>query len=127
MTSADADEGWFYDKDAGHLVRPYAITNGRTGPVRDGFALITLVVTADPRTDTSRLTPEPATILDLCRERPLAVAEIAATMDLPVSVVKVLLDDLAEARLILTRAPVQLAEAPDISLIQAVIEGVRRL
>ncbi|MGW2540395.1 FUSC family protein, partial [Kitasatospora sp. NPDC001574] len=29
--------------------------------------------TADARTDTSRLTPEPAAILDLCRERPLAV------------------------------------------------------
>ncbi|WP_316524625.1 DUF742 domain-containing protein [Kitasatospora brasiliensis] len=127
MTSAGPDEGSFYDKDAGHLVRPYAITNGRTGPVRDGFTLITLVVTADPRADTRRLAPEPAAILDLCRERPLAVAEIAAALDLPVSVVKVLLDDLAEARLILTRAPVPLAEAPAVSLIQAVIEGVRRL
>ncbi|MFE4512858.1 DUF742 domain-containing protein [Kitasatospora sp. NPDC056783] len=127
MTSAAAEEGSFYDKDAGHLVRPYAITNGRTGPVRDGFALITLVVTADPHADTGRLAPEPAAILGLCRERPLAVAEIAAALDLPVSVVRVLLDDLAEAGLILTRAPVPLADAPDASLIQAVIEGVRRL
>ncbi|MER7703635.1 DUF742 domain-containing protein [Kitasatospora sp. NPDC097605] len=125
--TVDAAEAWFFDKEAGHLVRPYAITNGRTGPVRDGFALITLVVTADPRADTSRMTPEPAAILHLCRERPLAVAEIAAVLDLPVSVVKVLLDDLAEARMILTRAPVELADAPDIALIQAVIEGVRRL
>ncbi|MER5350009.1 DUF742 domain-containing protein [Kitasatospora sp. NPDC002551] len=125
--TVDAAEAWFFDKEAGHLVRPYAITNGRTGPVREGFALITLVVTADPLADTSRMTPEPAAILDLCRERPLAVAEIAAVLDLPVSVVKVLLDDLAEARMILTRAPVELAEAPDIALIQAVIEGVRRL
>ncbi|MFI6444052.1 DUF742 domain-containing protein [Kitasatospora sp. NPDC050543] len=125
MTSG-AEEAWF-DKEAGHLVRPYAITNGRTGPARPGFALITLVVTADPRVDLSRLAPEPATILDLCRERPLAVAEIAAQLDLPVSVVKVLLDDLSQAQLILTRAPVELAEAPDIALIQAVIEGVRRL
>ncbi|GAA1409014.1 DUF742 domain-containing protein [Kitasatospora putterlickiae] len=125
--TVDAAEAWFFDKEAGHLVRPYAITNGRTGPVRDGFALITLVVTADPFADTSRMTPEPAAILDLCRERPLAVAEIAAVLDLPVSVVKVLLDDLAEARMILTRAPVELAEAPDIALIQAVIEGIRRL
>ncbi|MGV9266007.1 DUF742 domain-containing protein [Kitasatospora sp. NPDC003701] len=125
--TAGAEEVWFFDKEAGHLVRPYAITNGRTGPVRDGFALITLVVTADPRTDTTRLPPEPAAIIDLCRERPLAVAEIAAGLDLPVSVVKVLLDDLSQARLILTRSPVQLAEAPDVALIQAVIEGVRRL
>ncbi|MFI9327028.1 DUF742 domain-containing protein [Kitasatospora sp. NPDC052868] len=125
--TTDLEEAWFFDKEAGHLVRPYTITNGRTGPVRDGFALITLVATADPCTDTTRLPPEPAAILHLCREHPLAVAEIAAILDLPVSVVKVLLDDLAQARLILTRAPVQLAEAPDISLIQAVIEGVRRL
>ncbi|MEV0532541.1 DUF742 domain-containing protein [Kitasatospora sp. NPDC050463] len=125
--TAGAGEVSFFDQDAGHLVRPYAITNGRTGPVRDGFALITLVVTADPRTDTTRLSPEPAAIIDLCRERPLAVAEIAVGLDLPVSVVKVLLDDLSEARLILTRAPVRLAEAPDVSLLQAVIEGVRRI
>ncbi|GAA2747649.1 MULTISPECIES: DUF742 domain-containing protein [Kitasatospora] len=122
----ESEDAWF-DRDAGHLVRPYAITGGRTASGRTDFSLITLVVTADPDRDTSRMAPEPATILGLCRDRPLAVAEIAAQLDLPVSVVKVLLGDLADASLVLTRAPVPLAEAPDLALVQAVIDGVRRL
>ncbi|MFE2721866.1 DUF742 domain-containing protein [Kitasatospora sp. NPDC059327] len=125
--TAGAEEIWFFDQDAGPLVRPYALTNGRTGPLRTGFTLITLVVAADPRTDTTRLSPEAAAIIELCRERPLAVAEIASGLDLPVSVVKVVLDDLCDARLILTRAPVRPADTPDVALIRAVIEGVRRL
>ncbi|GAA4870854.1 DUF742 domain-containing protein [Kitasatospora terrestris] len=124
--TVESEDAWF-DRDAGHLVRPYAITGGRTASERADLSLITLVVTTDPRTDTTRMSPEQAAILALCLERPLAVAEIAASLDLPVSVVKVLLGDLAEAALILTRAPVPLAEVPDLALIQAVIEGVRNL
>jgi hypothetical protein len=120
------EEAWF-DREAGHLVRPYAITGGRTESGRTEYSLITLVVTADPRVDTTRLAPEPAAILGMCRERPLAVAEIAARLDLPVSVVKVLLGDLADTSLIITRAPVPLAEVPDLALVQAVIDGVRNL
>lgn len=120
------EESWF-DKEAGRLVRPYAITQGRTRPTRHEFALITLVVARDPDTDHSRLDPESAEILALCRESPLAVAEIAARLDLPVSVVKVLCGDLLEESLILTRAPIGMSDAPDVRLLQKVIDGIRRL
>jgi Protein of unknown function (DUF742) len=124
--TSPAGESWF-DEDAGHLVRPYAITRGRTRPVRHDFALITLVVTADARADSRHLEPEAIAILDLCRNRALAVAEIAAHLDLPVSVVKVLLDDLLDASMILTRAPAPVAADPDVRLLQKVIDGIRRL
>lgn len=123
--AAAAAQAWF-DQHAGPLVRPYTITGGRTRPRGDDLTLITLVVTRDPRQTTARMRPEPAAILDLCRDQPLAVAEIAGRLDLPISVVKVLLGDLIEDALILTRAPVAV-DAPDVRIIQRVIEGVRRL
>ncbi|GAA2469398.1 DUF742 domain-containing protein [Streptomyces sp. NPDC059506] len=112
--------------EEGHLVRPYAITGGRTRPSRSDFTLITLVVTRDPGAGTDRLDPEPAAIVELCRDRAMAVAEIAGRLDLPVSVVKVLLGDLVDSGTVLVRAPMQV-DTPDIRLLQAVIEGVRRL
>lgn len=120
------EESWF-DEDAGHLVRPYAITQGRTRPNRHEFALITLVVARYPDADHGHLAPEPAAILDLCRHEALAVAEIAARLDLPVSVVKVLCGDLVDDSMILTRAPIALSDAPDVRLLQKVIDGIRRL
>jgi hypothetical protein len=120
------NESWF-DEEAGHLVRPYAITGGRTRPARYDFALITLVVTRYPDGSNGHMEPEPAAILDLCRERALAVAEIAAHLDLPVSVVKVLCGDLLDGSKILVRAPLAVTDAPDVRLLQKVIDGIRRL
>jgi DNA-directed RNA polymerase specialized sigma24 family protein len=120
-----AAQAWF-DQHAGPLVRPYTITGGRTRPRGNDLTLITLVVARSSHQKTARMRPEPAEILELCREQPLAVAEIAGRLDLPISVVKVLLGDLIEDALILTRTPVAM-DAPDIRLIQRVIEGVRRL
>ncbi|KWX05667.1 DUF742 domain-containing protein [Carbonactinospora thermoautotrophica] len=120
------DESWF-DEATGRLVRPYAVTGGRTRPARDEFSLITLVITADPEVDTSRLEPEPAAILDLCRQRPLSVAEIAAYLDLPVSVVKILLGDLLDNAMIVVRTSAPMANGPDLSVLEAVIDGIRKL
>jgi hypothetical protein len=120
-----AAQAWF-DQHAGPLVRPYTITGGRTRPRGTDLALITLVVARDAHQRTARMRPEPAAILELCREQPLAVAEIAGHLDLPISVVKVLLGDLIDDALVVTRAPVRV-DAPDIHIIQRVIDGVRRL
>jgi hypothetical protein len=116
------------DYDSG-LVRPYTITGGRTShPAQDrAFSLITQVLTRDPEVDTALMEPEQAAILDLCRELPMGVADIAARLNLPVSVVKVLLGDLLDSSLVLTRAPVAMAEAPDARLLQKVIDGIARL
>jgi uncharacterized protein DUF742 len=71
--------------------------------------------------------PESAAILELCRERPLAVAEVAAHLDLPPSVVKVLCGDLMERSVIAIKTPSAEASAPSVALLERVIEGVRRL
>ncbi|MGW2251638.1 DUF742 domain-containing protein [Kitasatospora sp. NPDC001660] len=128
----DADDG------AGTMVRPYTITRGRTAPERDDLTLITVLTTDEEETaralTRSRagargLQPEHRAILDRCR-RPAAVAEVAAGLDLPVSVTKILLGDLVAQGLLRARAPLSVARAAggaDLGLLTAVREGLRRL
>ncbi|MDT0306385.1 DUF742 domain-containing protein [Streptomyces sp. DSM 44917] len=119
---------WF-GEGAEYLVRPYAVTGGRTSPSGSDFSLITLVATTAPAHSIDRRAeqPELAAILDLCRERPLAIVEIAARLDLPASVVKVLCGDLLGRSMITVKAPGQGTGAPSVELLERVIDGIRRL
>jgi hypothetical protein len=118
------------DADA-QSVRPYTITQGRTAPVRDDLTLITLVTTVEPEVPgrSSRgLQPEHRAILRQCRT-PAAVAEIAAGLDLPISVAKILIDDLVALGRAATRPPLAVAAGStvDMNLLRAVRDGLRRL
>ncbi|MGH3341805.1 MAG: DUF742 domain-containing protein [Carbonactinosporaceae bacterium] len=126
MRDDGTDESWF-DEGAEHLVRPYIITRGRTRPAQDTFNLITHVTTEGNIADTSHLEPEAAAICDLCRHRALSVAEIAAKLYLPISVVKILLEDLLDMSAISTRAPIAVVDSLDVEIIEAVEYGLRKL
>ncbi|EST37136.1 hypothetical protein N566_14655 [Streptomycetaceae bacterium MP113-05] len=131
-------ECWF-DDAAGPVVRPYAMTRGRTrstaGAAR--LNLIALVLAQTPDTDGGvapehglhdhTLTPEHVDIVTLCRRGPLSVAELATGLDVPVGVVRVLLGDLLDADLIRVSRPVPPAELPDESILREVINGLRAL
>ena len=84
------------DREAGPVVRPYAVTKGRTAG-GTSVGLIDVVVAAiDPQAPAGfRLTPEHRQILGLCR-RPITVVDLASDIDLPVGVVRVLLSDLSQ-------------------------------
>jgi hypothetical protein len=111
----------------GRLVRPFALTGGRTEPSRSDFTLITLVTTAEPTPRRAEgLAPEHLAILRRCRT-PTAVAEIAAHLDLPVSVTTIMLCDLLEDGRISARPPLQMRQAPDPSLLKKVRDGLGRL
>ncbi|MFI6207774.1 DUF742 domain-containing protein [Streptomyces sp. NPDC051041] len=112
----------------GRLVRPFTLTGGRTRPSRADFTLITTVTAVDPQPErTARPQPEHLRILRLCAE-PVAVAEIAARLDLPVSVVVVMLSDLLDAGRITARAPRPVSRTtPDLDLLQKVRDGLDRL
>ena len=114
---------WF-DDAAGPLVRPYAVTRGRTRSLQTELEMITLVVAVQSPgpSATARLDPEHHEILARC-QRPTSVAEIAAGLHLPLSVIKILISDLIERRLVIFRAAV----TPDLNVLQAVINGIRRL
>ncbi|MFJ4980004.1 DUF742 domain-containing protein [Streptomyces coeruleorubidus] len=132
MTSTPPDQGsQWYDHEAGPLVRPYAMTGGRTrpGPTGVRFDLIALVTLdpAAPGVDDVPLGPEHRTLLDLCRTETQSVAELAAGADLPVGVVRVLLGDLLELGSVTVSRPVPPAQLPDERILREVIAGLRAL
>ena len=79
------------------MVRPYAVTGGRTEPAHGEMLDLLAVVIATGRDrdadDPAALTPEHRKILSLC-QRQVTVADLAADTRLPVGVVRVLLADL---------------------------------
>jgi Protein of unknown function (DUF742) len=122
------DQRWSDAEGVGHHVRPYAITGGRTRHSEHEFSLITLVVTRSPDgIGEGPVEPESAQILEICRSRAVAIAEVAAHLDLPVSVVKVLCGDLLNLDLVLVQSPPKEGDAPSVELIERVMDGIRRL
>ena len=110
----------------GPLVRPYTMTHGRTKPSAESFDLIALIVAADIPTTSLDLEPEHRTILDLARQ-PISVAEVAAHADLPIGVVRILLDDLRAFGAIQVREPMSVSQLPNKRVLRAVINGLRAL
>ncbi|MYS21477.1 Protein of unknown function [Streptomyces sp. DvalAA-14] len=110
------------------LVRPYAMTGGRTRP-RYQLAIEALVSTAaDPERLRGQL-PEHQRICLLCREVK-SVAEISALLTIPLGVVRILVADLAEAGLVAIHQPGGDAAAggqPDVTLLERVLSGLRKL
>lgn len=120
-----SEEDPWADDDPSLLIRPYTVTGGRTASARSDIELISLVSTVRPPTRAQRLQPEQNQLLALCRT-PTAVVEIAARLDLPVAVIRVLLDDLLDHELVSVSPPAA-AGAPDARFLQAVIDGIRRI
>jgi hypothetical protein len=115
------------DEDAGPVVRPYTMTGGRARPITAGLTLLTYVEALyAPEADLIHLQPEHRTILGMTRKA-LSVAEIAARLDLPVGVVRVLIGDLLQASLVSTFDSDSTVNPPDENILQAVIDGLRAL
>ncbi|MFI1353185.1 DUF742 domain-containing protein [Streptomyces sp. NPDC020898] len=112
------------------FVRPYTITHGRTASVRDDLTLITVIATVVPdgRPGDRGLQPEHRQILQQCRT-PVALAEVAAGLNLPVAVTKILVDDLITLERVTARPPLAVAvgQEPDMTLLQAVKDALLRL
>ncbi|HET9082012.1 MAG TPA: DUF742 domain-containing protein [Trebonia sp.] len=115
------------EDDPGPLVRPFAVTRGRAGRDLHGLDILTLVMAARTEADVMALDREYRQILHLCQHRAVSVAEIAAQMNLLLAAVKVLVADLIDSGYLIHRAPRQVANRPDPMLLQAVLEGVRKL
>ncbi|MDO0924752.1 DUF742 domain-containing protein [Streptomyces sp. TG1A-8] len=123
MSAATAGDGPWLDGAAGRLVRPFTVSNGRTRP---SVALdLMSQVMATGATPLGHLGPEHARALDLCRG-PVPVAEVAAHLALPAVVTKVLLSDLVDCGVLTTRPPAFHHTPTDRSLLEAVLDGLRR-
>lgn len=85
------------------FVRPFGLTGGRTVPSRSDLDLTTQVMVASGAESAAlaahrrlvAMSPEMQTILDLA-PRPIAIAELAARMALPLTTVQILVSDLVD-------------------------------
>jgi hypothetical protein len=121
------DERWL-DAEAGPVVRPYALTRGRTRHSGEAFDLVATVTATRSRVaDPSVLAPEHISVLRLARA-PTTVVDIASDVDLPLGVVRILLADLRELGLVTIRAPVSTkAQQIDRNTLREVLHGLRGL
>jgi len=120
------DHEWL-DAEAGPVVRPFALTGGRTRHGASDFDLMTLVVCGtEPLYGSLLLGPEHEAILEQCRT-PVSVAELASSLDLAVGVVRVLLGDLLADRRVTVRTPAPMAQFPSSRIIKEVIDGLQAL
>ncbi|MGY0487623.1 DUF742 domain-containing protein [Streptomyces sp. WG-D5] len=104
--------------------RLYVITGGTEGSDRAPLDLVTLIVARGEPPPSAP--PEQAAVIRLCRT-PLSTAEISAYLQLPFSVVTVLLGELLAAELVQARAPVIRGAVADRSLLEAVMHGLQKL
>jgi hypothetical protein len=116
----------------GRLIRPYTMTGGRTGADQPYIALEALVwATPTGFRNKHQFRWEAARIIDLSRKE-TAIVEIAARLDVPIGVVRVVVADLAH------RGAVQISEPPSdvpaslegytyTTLLQKVLDGIKSL
>ena len=93
-------------QEPGRLVRPYAMTGGRTRPADDDL--------------------ERRSIALLCRYI-LSIAEISPRLDLPLGVVRVLVGDMAGEGLVTVHRPASVGDRPDLALLERVLYGLRTI
>jgi hypothetical protein len=119
-------ERWL-DEEAGPIVRPYAVTKGRTtSGSGTQFGLIDVVAaTGEWPQPHFRPGPEHRRIMELCRW-PKPVIDLASETDLPVGVVRVLLGDLIDEGL-LRVLPAQRKPQTDQHLLRMVLDGLQSL
>src|SRR6266700_8020875 len=119
-------ERWF-DEEAGPVVRPYALTNGRTLPNGGAsFGLIDVVVATGERpSEHFRPGPEHRRILGVCR-RPMPIVDLTSEIDLPLGLVRVLLGDLTTEGLVRVLST-QKQPANDQRLLRMVLDGLESL
>lgn len=123
---AGSDPGWA-DADTQPVVRPYAVTSGRTRPTRGSFDLTAIVAATRPVSALgSGHGPEHVAIIRMCQQ-PRSVAEVVAYLDLPHSVVAVLLGDLLHLDLIAVRQPQPADARLSDETLEALLAGLRAL
>ncbi|EID54968.1 DUF742 domain-containing protein [Saccharomonospora xinjiangensis] len=107
-------------------IRPYVITGGRAHPSRNTLRPETLLV-ANPESQLPMsASREKRSLVELCRGV-LSVAEAAAHLRLPVSVVVVLASDLIDTGHLVVRSSPQRLVIPEIELLEKVLNGLRKL
>jgi Protein of unknown function (DUF742) len=112
----------------GALVRPYAVTRGRTEPQRDIPIEAVLVASQSAVQEARFAGHDKYRIAVLCEPRPQSLAEIAAYCRMPLGVARVLVADLvADGLLSLHSAAPKEGFSERMDLLERVLSGLRKL
>jgi hypothetical protein len=117
-------------RSSGPVVRPYAVTGGRTEPA-DGEVLdliAVVVATGLPAggPDAERLSPEHRRILALCQQQ-VTLADLASDTALPVGVVRVLIADLTMQGAVAVVRQRPTDQRSEKNVLQEILDGLRAL
>jgi Protein of unknown function (DUF742) len=127
VTTSDSHGDRWFDREAGPVVRPYAVTKGRTLPSGGAsFGLIDVVIATNVRPSAHfRPGPEHRRIMNLCR-RPTPIVDLTSEIDLPLGVVRVLLGDLTSEGMLQVLSTQQ-QPVTDQRLLRMVLDGLESL
>ena len=114
------------EDDEDFLVRPYAVTGGRTEPRYQLEIEAMVVAQYYEARDMSLLTPECQAILEFCRDW-RSVAEVSAVLQMPLGVARILIADLGAEGLVRIHQLDHAQGGPDVKLLERVLSGLRRL
>lgn len=109
-----------------HPVRSYVLTSGRAHPTRNTLRPETLLCAVDDRAVTATLSRPQRELLRLCGGT-LALAECAAHLDMPVSLVAVMVSDLVDTGHLTIRSNHQAHVGPSRETLEKVLDGLRNL
>ena len=112
----------------GNLVRPYAVTRGRTEPRRDIPIEAVLVASQAALQEARFAGHDKYRIAVLCEAKPQSLAEIAVYLRQPLGVSRVLVADMvADGLLALHSAAPKTGFAERMDLLERVLSGLRKL
>jgi hypothetical protein len=114
------------DREKSALVRPYAVTGGRTQPRYQLQIEAMVAASSYEARDLSVLSPECQAILGFCRDW-RSVAEISAVLRMPLGVARVLVADMAVEGLVRVHQIDHSQGGPDLNLLERVLSGLRKL
>jgi Protein of unknown function (DUF742) len=109
----------------GHL-HPYLLTGGRTGGGASGIGIETVLVRDEAALERQPNWSTQLSLILMACELPVAVAEVAARVGLPLGVVQVLAGDLVASG-VLIRSSSTTSLADDVFFIERLIHGVAAL
>jgi len=110
--------------ETGRLIRPYAITGGRTGAETDIDLEAQIQASARGSQHLGGYRWEAAKVVELVQS-PMALIEIAARLEIPIGVTKVLVADLVGDGAVVLHTPEKTQNYS--SLLEKVLDGVRNL
>jgi Protein of unknown function (DUF742) len=124
LAAADTDDGDDAGPESGRLIRPYAMTGGRTLPESEISLEAQIQATARASQHLGAYRWEAAKVVDLV-QTPMALIEIAARLQIPIGVARVLVADLVADGAVVLHIPEKTQSFA--SLLERVLDGVRNL